>query len=307
MELINGETKDVDVYKKFICEKCEFICKRKWDFNMHLKTQKHIKTVKIPKMELKPVKTVDIINLDENCKNICNCGKTYKTQSGLWKHKQKCISQNQGNNILETNNNENILLEIVKSNQEFKQQMLDICKNLQPTITNNTINQHKTFNLNVFLNETCKNAMNLSDFIESIPIDVKDMENLGKVGFVECMSNIIIQNLRKLKVEDRPFHCTDLKREKVMIKENGEWFKQENGNSNLKDIINGIVRKKLKLLPDYQAKHPDCNNPLTNSFDDFNKMTFELMGGGFHDESIKNQEKIIRRIMKEIVIDKECY
>ncbi len=121
------------------------------------------------------------------------------------------------------------------------------------------------------------------------------------------MSNIIIKNLRKLKVEERPFHCTDLKREKVMIKENGEWFKQENGNSNLKDIINGIVRKKLKLLPDYQAKHPDCNNPLTNSFDDFNKMTFELMGGGFHDESIRNQEKIIRRIMKEIVIHKECY
>jgi len=298
---------------KFYCEKCEFKCCLKSDMYRHLSTRKHKTNAGGIKMEL------NYINLHSN-KHHCNCGKEYKSQSGLWKHQQKCNIEdpNQCNN--EKNNQDNIqtnndvkeksdicdkelVMTLLKQNAE----LLEIIKNgtNHMQITNNNQNNcnNKTFNLQVFLNETCKDAMNLSEFIDNIKLQLSDLESIGKLGYVEGISNIIIKSLNALDVEKRPVHCSDVKREIIYVKDDDEWQKEQDDKKRIKSVISSVVSKNLGLLPEFQKKYPDYLKPDSKKSDEYNQIIMETMGG-VPGNGEKNKEKIIRNIAKKVVIDK---
>jgi hypothetical protein len=265
----------------------------------------------------------------------CLCGKNYKAKSGLWKHQQKskCVSSKQLNNetlneniviseyeTFDKDDLKQIVLDIVKSNHELQKQnmelqkqMIEVCKNIQPNVSNtinqNNINQtnsnNKTFNLQFFLNETCKDAMNISEFIDNISLQLSDLEYMGKLGYVEGISNIIIKNLKALDIEKRPVHCSDIKREIMYVKDQDKWEKEQSDKNKIKQVISAVVSKNIGLLPEFQKKYPECMNPESKKSDEYNQIIMEAMGGGATEVGIKNKEKIVRRIAKEVAIDKE--
>jgi len=190
--------------------------------------------------------------------------------------------------------------------------MIEVCKNIQPNVSNtinqNNINQtnsnNKTFNLQFFLNETCKDAMNISEFIENISLQLSDLENIGQLGYVEGISKIIIKNLKALDIEKRPVHCSDIKREIMYVKDQDKWEKENDEKQKIKQVISSVVSKNLGLLPAFQNKYPECMKSDSKKSDEYNQIIMETMGG-VPGSGEKNKEKIIRKIAREVVIDKE--
>jgi hypothetical protein len=305
-------TKKPQKKNSFCCEICQFITANKKDFDRHNATRKHTEGVKWYK--------------DDNSftpKHICECGKIYNFISGLSRHKKTCkIQENFTPNHTkkETNINNyddvksltNLVLDVVKQNheitnknQELQKQLLEICKNGTNNITNSQINSNnKTFNLQIFLNEQCKDAMNIMDFVDSLKIQLTDLENVGKLGFVDGLSNIIVKNLQALDVTKRPVHCSDSKREILYIKDENKWEKENEERKKLKKVIKQIADKNCKLIPEWKAKYPECINSNSVKSDEYNKIIVESMGGFDINDSIV-ENKIIKKIVKEITIDKE--
>jgi hypothetical protein len=308
---------------KNYCKVCDFKCFKQSNFETHLLTTKHQKNVndnengkndneKMPKNAL--------------IKYSCSCGKTYKHSSGLSRHKiaANCISiQNQENLNIEDESEfkvlTNLVLEVVKQNKELINQnnevvkqnkeltnkIVELSKNeiYNTTITNSTNNSHnKSFNLNFFLNETCKDAMNIMDFVDSIQLQLSDLENVGKLGYVNGISNIIIKNLKELDVEKRPVHCTDKKRETMYIKDENKWEKDEKNNK-IRKAIKRVVSKNQKLFSKFKEAHPDCNTYHSKFSDQYNKLILESCGGS-GDNDLEKEEKIIQNISKNVLVDK---
>ena len=283
---------------KYYCEICDYGTCRKCNYDSHNNSGRHCensaKATNGNKIQQK---------FSENNFLCENCGKEYKDRSGLWKHKKKCESPE-----IEIQKHN---LELQKQNLELHKHILEICKNLQPgSINNSHTNSHnnnhsnnKTFNLQFFLNETCKDAMNISEFIENISLQLSDLESIGKLGYVEGVSNIIIKNLNALEVTQRPLHCTDKKREIVYVKDEDEWQKEQDDKKHIREVISNVVSKNLKLLPKYQDKYPECMNPESKKSDEYNKIIMETMGGGM-DVADKNKEKIIKKVTKEVIVEK---
>jgi hypothetical protein len=195
---------------------------------------------------------------------------------------------------------------LIKDNSELKNMMMKVIEN-GTTTTNNNINSHnKTFNLQFFLNETCKDAMNIMDFVESVKLQLSDLEKVGEIGYVDGISNIIVKNLKALDVEKRPVHCTDAKREILYIKDDNKWEKENEDKNKLRKLIKKIANRNSRLLPQFKEKHPDCGKSESKYSDQYNKLIIEAMGGHGDDDSEK-EDKIIRKITKEVVIDKEIY
>jgi hypothetical protein len=196
--------------------------------------------------------------------------------------------------------------ELVNQNSELTNKIVDICKVGQTTnsITNSNINSHnKTFNLNVFLNETCKDAMNITDFVESLKLQLSDLENVGRLGFVEGISNIIVKNLKEMDVHKRPVHCSDSKREVMYIKDEDKWEKENENKNKLRKVIKKVASKNQRLLPEFKKEHPDCGNYHSKFSDQYNKLVVESLGGS-GDNDLEKEDKIIRKIAKEVTIDK---
>ena len=292
--------------KKYFCNSCDFNTCKKTNYEIHLQTQKH----KVNKME-----TFGNNMETEKNFNCENCNKFYNTRTGLWKHKKKCINiENIKNEKNEKNeNNENnlnyddpsdkqLIMMLIKENSDFKNLMLQTFKNGTCNTTNNNINNNshnKTFNLQFFLNETCKDAMNIMDFVDSIKLQLSDLENVGKLGYVEGISNIIIKNLNDLDVEKRPVHCTDSKREVLYVKDENQWYKEENENKKIKKAIKHITHKNTKMLPEFKAKYPDCVYSDSKKSDQYNKIIIESLN-----DSNENENKIIKKIAKKVIVDK---
>jgi hypothetical protein len=285
----------------FHCETCDFKCFKKSDLIRHFGTRKH-------KILINP-------NADEQKSAekiyVCECGKKYKHMSSLCGHKKKC------NQIICIENMDSqLILKILQQNDDFKQllvdqnkmlfeqqnKILEISKTNQiNTINNNTNNNNshnKTFNLQVFLNETCKDAMNIMDFVDSLQIQLSDLENVGRNGFVAGISDIILKNLRALDITQRPIHCSDQKREIVYIKDDNQWHKEHPENEKLKKAIKYIAHKNTCLIKEWKAKYPDCGQSASRKSDLYNKIVYEAMS-----LDNANAEKIIKRIAKEIGID----
>jgi hypothetical protein len=250
--------------------------------------------------------------MSKKCQNLyfCDkCNKKYSSRNGLWKHKKICDSTHDEttNEINNEPTDKELIMMLIKENSELKNMMIKVLENGTNSYNNNNIqhsNSHnKTFNLQVFLNETCKDAMNISEFIDNISLQLSDLENMGKLGYVDGVSNIIIKNLNALEVEKRPMHCTDKKREIVYVKDDDEWQKEQEDKKRIKSVISSVVSKNLKLLPEYEDKYPECMNPESKKSDEYNKIIMETIGGGT-DVVERNKEKIIRKVAKSVTIDK---
>jgi hypothetical protein len=217
------------------------------------------------------------------------------------------VKETQSTNLITTE----LVMELIKDNKEMKQIMLEqnntihsLVKNgiTNTNISNNTNCNNKTFNLQLFLNETCKDAMNITDFIDSIKLELSDLINIGELGYVEGISNIITSNLKALDITKRPVHCTDKKRETIYIKDEDKWEKDEN-KTKLKRVINRVSNKNIKLITEYREKYPECKKSESKLSDKYNKMIIEAMGGMGNNDTEK-EEKIIKNISKYTTIDK---
>jgi hypothetical protein len=198
-----------------------------------------------------------------------------------------------------------MVMELMKSNTELQKQMLDVCKNNNTVIhnSNNSNNNNKTFNLQFFLNETCKDAMNIMDFVDSIKLQLSDLERVGEIGYVEGISNIINSNLKALDVTQRPIHCTDKKRETLYIKDEDKWEKENEDKSKIRKAIKQISHKNSKMISMFKEAHPDCNKSVSKYSDQYNKIIIEAMGGPGDNDNEK-EDKIIKNITKEVTIEK---
>jgi hypothetical protein len=232
---------------KYCCIYCDFNTSKLTDYNRHLDTKKHIGNT---------LATSGNINLDKTVYKCEICNKTYTDRTGLWKHKQKCINQTivQPKVASLQNNNDpsdkELMLALIKDNSELKNMIMEVIKNGIHNTTNNThTNSHnKAFNLNFFLNETCKDAMNIMDFVDSIKLQLSDLENVGELGYVEGISKIIVKNLKELDVTQRPVHCTDQKRETMYIKDEDKWEKDEE-RLKLHKVVRRVTCKNQNLIP----------------------------------------------------------
>jgi hypothetical protein len=290
---------------KFVCEKCDYVCCKKGDFNKHLQSIKH--------------NTTNTTNIQQEFSYSCECGKMYTHRASLYNHKKTCSLKNNSaietdnvNNSVDHSDKDQLILMLIKQNSEliketsdFKNIMMEVLKNGTHNTTNNTNmtnSNNKAFNLNFFLNETCKDAMNIMDFVESIKLQLSDLEKVGELGYVEGISNIIVKNLNELDVTQRPVHCTDKKRETMYIKDEDKWEKDEN-NSKIKKAIKRVASKNQRLLPKFKEAHPDCGTYHSKYSDQYNKIIIESVGGS-GDNDAEKEEKIIRNISKNVVVEK---
>ena len=290
---------------KFSCEKCDYNCYNKFDFNRHLATRKHT------------MDNIDNAKTQNVASAYCctNCGNSYKHQSGLCKHKKTCKHQPtpiEDNQIDTSTLDMNLIMQLLKQNDEFKSLMVEqntmLIESYKTNTTNITntgnINSHnKTFNLQVFLNEQCKDAMNIMEFVDSIKLDLNDAEMVGKLGYINGISNIIIKHLKALDVHMRPVHCTDLKRETLYVKFQDVWEKEGDDNKLIRKAIKHISSKNHNAAETFREIHPDCMEYNSKHGDHFLKLRIEALGGSGND-SYEGHSKIIKKIAKEVTIDK---
>jgi hypothetical protein len=290
--MTNDDTKMPKNAEKFECKKCYFVCSKQSNYFKHISTRKHENNVKwMTNDDKKMPKNAGFFE--------CVCGKVYTYRQGLWKHQQKCEFV-----LGNINSNANNIFDYLKSeNAELKKMILEIVKSEKQQVNNIITNHNKTFNLNLFLNETCKDAMNIMDFVNSIDIKLSDLENVGKSGFVNGISNIIVENLKALDIHKRPLHCSDSKREIMYIKDADKWEKDNIDKNKLRNAIKHVAHKNSKIIPKFKAKYPDCIYSESKKSNQYNKMIIEVMGGIGNDD--QNETKIIKKIAKEVIINKD--
>jgi hypothetical protein len=300
----------------FTCDKCDFKCSKLSNYNNHLTTAKHQRlTISCQKMP----KNADTIDLE------CICGKKYKHSSSLCKHKKICQHVLQPNTLQLQNNltiknntshnnsisdsdivkKDNLIEYLIKENTEFKGLIMELIK--KETI-NNTINNvnsnNKTFNLQFFLNETCKDALNIGEFVDSIQLQLADLETVGQLGYVEGVSKILIKNLNELDTCKRPIHCSDLKREVIYIKDDDKWLKENEDKLVIKKAIKDVANKNIRQIPEWMRKNPNCGNSESNKNDQYLNIVMNSMSGGSNEEQHNNIEKIVKNITKSVIIEK---
>ena len=305
----------------YCCEICHIETNNKKDFNKHLMTLKHKNRHSLTKNDN------SLTDLSQNILTFdcLKCGKNYKSRTGLWYHQKKCyeepdhdekeesinsneISQELILNVLQQNKElQKLLIEQNKQNHELQNKVLEICKNTSVTNshnntnTNTTTNSHnKTFNLQFFLNETCKNAMNITDFVDSIKLQLSDLENVGKIGYVEGLSKIILKNLNALDVTERPVHCSDSKRETMYVKDEDKWEKEDENNQKVLQAIEDIANKNRKQVKEWKAKNPECASSKSHKADVYSHIMIEAVCS----INEANNNKILKKIAKEVTIDK---
>ena len=277
-------------HPKYNCETCDFKCFKLGDWNRHINTNKHNMLINPNSFTSKNIhKTYE-----------CECGKAYKHMPSLCAHKKKCYK-----NILDK---DNLIQALLTQNNELMQLIKNGITNNNTTNNNNshniTNNDNKTFNLNFFLNETCKDAMNISEFVSSIKISLSDLENTGRQGYIEGISNIILKNLNKVQDNLRPIHCSDVKREVFYIKDNNEWQKENQEKPILTKAIKVIANENIKQINNWRDKYPDCTNSDSKKNNLYLKIVSNSMNGSTQEEGNKNIDKIISNVAKEVAIDK---
>ncbi len=295
--------------KTYFCEICNYNTSSCKDYNKHLLTAKHLNRTNL---EQKIPKIPQILS----CKF---CNKYYKARNSLWYHEQKCGLNPTGktnsdynndnknlNNKTETNTSildkDELIITLLKQNAE----LLEIVKNgTHNTTTNNTNSHNKAFNLNFFLNETCKNAMNITDFVDSIKLQLSDFMEVGKMGYVEGLSNIIVKKLNDLDETVRPIHCTDQKRETFYVKDENKWEKEEEDFNRIRKMIKKIAIKNENLMSAYKAKFPDYNEYNSKRSDQYSKYVIEAMGGE-GDNTKEKENKIIKHISRATTIKQKA-
>jgi hypothetical protein len=229
----------------------------------------------------------------------------------------KISSSAEPSQLMSDNHNiqNNLLLELIKSNAQLQTQMYEICKSSQASTTNNTIHDkcttnnnttntnsnNNTFNMNLFLNEKCKDAMNMKDFVNSIQLNMTDMENVGRLGYVEGMSNILIDNLQKTDVYKRPVHCSDVKRETLYVKDNDKWERDGPDHAKMTNAVLAVEQKNVALVNEWAKANPRCMNSHTRENEKYFKLSKIVTDG----EKDGNIDKVIRKVAKKVAIEKD--
>ena len=292
----NGSKMSTKVAQKFCCEDCDYSTSKKTDYLKHLSTDKHKKSQNGSYLVVN-----DSEKLPKVAQYKCDCGRVYKYDSGYYRHKKKCIEINK-----EDVNDKDLIMMLIKQNTQLIEQNAELAKNGTHNTTNshNTISNNKTFNLQFFLNETCKDAMNIMDFVDSIKLQLTDLEKVGKIGYVEGISNIINTNLKALDVTQRPIHCTDNKREVLYVKDEDKWEKEAEEKEKKRKVIKMITNKNIKMLSKFKDVHPDCEKSISKYSDEYNKIVIESFGGP-GDNDLEKENKIIKNISKTVTINKE--
>jgi len=292
------------------CSICNYTSYNKYDYAKHNNTIKHKNNDLATKT---PTLATNLSQKSQDHIFICfNCNKHYKDKSGLWRHSKKCNKKTlkeHTDEVLQpvcTNDKDELISYLIKENQEFKNLILEIVK--KDTITNNNNNtthtnsHNKAFNLNFFLNETCKDAMNIMDFVESIQLQLSDLEGVGEKGYVAGISDIIIKNLKDLDVTQRPVHCTDKKRETIYVKDEDKWEKDDE-NAKMHKMVRKLQDKNFRMIKKFKEKYPDYHKSSSKQSDVYNNIIIESMGGR-GDNDFEKEEKIIKRISKEVFVEK---
>ena len=287
------------VAHKFYCANCNYNTSRKSSYDKHNLTAKHLQLTNVNNKL-----TESCEKATESSSYICHiCDKEYKSRVGLWKHSKNCKFENKKTEKDEITDKELIMM-LIKDNSEFKNMMMEVIKTgTHNTNITHTNSHNKAFNLNFFLNETCKDAMNIMDFVDSIKLQLNDLEKVGELGYVEGISNIIVKNLKELDINKRPVHCTDKKRETMYIKDEDKWEKDEE-QKKMHKVIKKVACKNQNLIPKFKEIHPDCGKYSSKFSDQYNKIIVESMGGT-GDNDYEKEEKIIKNISKQVFIDKE--
>jgi len=290
----------------FSCEPCGFKCYKESEFNRHIATPKHAKFTTVYKKNAVP----------ENALK-CKCSKTYTTRMGLWKHKKKCpIANSKTNDVTSSElkdihnmDKDYLILKLLKDNEEIREILKDILPKIgnnntiinNNNTTNNNNNMTNHFNLNVFLNEHCKDALNISEFVDSLKITFEDLLYSKKNGLVEGISNVMIRGLKELDIYKRPIHCTDRKRETMYIKDKEKWEKDET-HEKMRNTIIKIANKERNAISAWVEQNPDWMDTETTQMEYLtliNKICEPI------ENDIKNEKKIIKIIGKEIILNKD--
>ena len=326
--------KNAETEMNFECKYCDFVCSKQSNYSKHLSTRKHI--VNAEGYKKMPENAGNI-----ECE--CECGKKYAFLSGLWRHKKICknVKQSTSKNILQKlindsvsgisnsgnsnsgninsgSNSDNSIaaltnlvmtvvqcnIDLQKQNNEYHARNMELAKN---TFQYNTVisnNNNKTFNLNFFLNEQCKNAMNMVDFVDTFKLHLNDLEHVGKQGYIEGISEIIIKKLNEMDIYKRPIHCSDAKRETIFVKDANVWERESENRDKLRGVVKNIAKKNSDMLPDWIR----INNPLHTKtgdclHDNYVNIVVEAMGG--KGDVNENDNKIIKKISRTVLIEKE--
>jgi hypothetical protein len=300
----------------FECIKCDYSTSYKYNFDKHLLTPKHQKNTFCQQtatfVNQKYEKVWESMENKFECK-VCN--KFYKDRSGLWRHNKKCFPL-----IQETLSNKELMTKLIEQNmslimqnQEFKdlikeqnQTIMQLAEKSGGNITNSNINSNNSnsFNINLFLNETCKNALNISEFIDTLSIGIDDLEDTARLGYAGGVSKIFIKGLNNTDVHNRPVHCSDLKREILYIKDNNVWIKETDEKTILIQAIKSIAHKNLKQIIEWQKLHPEYSNPDSKQSDTYQHILFNVISGSTKEETENNYNKIVKSIAKSTVIEK---
>ena len=283
---------------KFSCDDCQYKTNNKKDYTKHITTPKHINMKQNETNETH----IGICPIITN--NICQCGLNFNSRTTLWRHKKKCINNQQSEK--NTDNKEELIDYLIKENKEFKNLILEIVKkdattNNISTISNSNINSNnKTFNMQFFLNETCKNAMNISEFVDSIKLQISDLESVGKIGYIEGLTKIIIKNLKALDVTERPVHCSDTKRDTMYVKDDDKWEKDAEDNHKVLKAIEDIANKNTKQIKEWKRLNPECASSKSHKADVYSHILIEALCSN----NDVNNYKVLKKIAKEVAIDK---
>jgi hypothetical protein len=302
-------------YQRFFCEKCKYSTTINSNYEKHKNTKKHL----------------DNVGIDTNSlKYECSCGRLFANRSGLWKHKPKCVStvqsvKNDNGEVLENKVSSDLFLQAINRTNELQEAFLEQNRELQNKLlekenyiieqnnkllelsnkpTYNTINNNQ-FNMNVYLNETCKDAMNIVDFVNSLKLTIEDFETTGRLGFVEGISRIFIKELKNMEIEKLPIHCTDLKRETLYIKDNDKWEKENDEKRRFKWAINKVAQLNLNQIQNWQLAYPESIVNNTPANEKFTELALVALGGRGEEQENKFREKIMKNVLKEVVLDKK--
>lgn len=329
MTKISRQNSPIKIPKDYYCSLCDYKCSKQSDLDKHETTRKHQKLANTNFVG-------EIRSKNSPKKYQCECGKEYKHAQSLWNHKKCCMGFSMKNDIVndknapyiedEVSSDKAMIKILVTQNQEMMKmmhhqyaQLAQVASTSASTRSGDTNNSHnnishtnshnKTFNLQFFLNETCKDAMNITDFVNSLKLTLADLERVGELGYAEGISQMFVRGLNELEVTKRPIHCSDLKREVIHIKDQDKW-KMDANQDRLKKAIKDLSNKNLMLLDDWQKENPGCKEYDNRKNDIYLKMMVESLGPPDAVSEKKDFGKIIRTIAKNTIIQKnidECH
>ena len=295
--------------QKYNCFICDYNTSNLKDYKKHLQTKKHNDNEMVVNIPQKSPLTYS-----------CVCGNIYKYDSGYYRHRKTCEQYNKPNpepfpiTMPTKEITPELIIELIQQNKELQQTLIEqnrtIIELAKNSSTNNYINNNannsnnKTFNLQVYLNETCKNAINLSEFVDKIQVSVADLEKVGEAGYAEGISKVFIKNLNDINVDERPIHCTDYKRETLYIKENNQWTKDDEDKTGLTKAIKQVTNKNINQIFEWQKLNPDYTDPESKQSDKYLKIVMNSMPGSTTEETNKNYEKVVKNIIKKTVVEK---